>query len=607
MMEHKSLFVVPLIGALASTLISTHVEAAANFTISPTPGKTIPTTITTGQTVSAFYTVRNNTASARIGYDVNGLPGTVMQNTSGVGSCSNPIILAKHGSCILQLDINAPVSSGFSICRKSSCTTATAPLNVVAFNPVPPVPPVPPVTNGVLLSAGGYTNNSASYPLLAASTNQGASWVYKVTSSQPSTSASFSGGDLVTATCIGDTCIGAGRYGNGYVYPFIISSIDGATTWAYTLDNTNVPADYSDGKGFTNVSCSNAANCIAVGYYGTNISKSYGMIATSQDKGLSWNYTLDSSNVPVDYDNSESLNAASCVGSICVTAGEYYDINSNRYGLAATSSDNGGTWNYTITSANPAPGYTAYARFSGVSCTSSSCVIVGQYTAGANEYPMIATSVNGGTSWSYTLDNSSPTPTGYTNNASLTNVSCQGSNCVAGGMYITATDYALIAFSSDAGANWTYTLDNTQLPSDFVKIRNKEVIVSCSGLTCIGVGGYNTTTVVFPFIVTSSDGGATWTYTFDSNSSMPVDYMAAGTFASASCTGKVCIASGAYQNSLAKTIPMTVQSTDGGLTWTYAVTSASPALPSNFNGGSFNSSASSTKSYLPESLRFMQK
>lgn len=102
---------------------------AANFSI--TPVGALPTLITPGQTVTATYNITNLTSMTRYGYSIQGLPaGKVTQNTTAP-NCPSSITLAPNASCQLQLDITAPVSSSFALCKQTSCTTASASLNVL--------------------------------------------------------------------------------------------------------------------------------------------------------------------------------------------------------------------------------------------------------------------------------------------------------------------------------------------------------------------------------------------------------------------------------------------------------------------------------------------
>ncbi|MFI4919218.1 MAG: hypothetical protein ACHP65_06655 [Legionellales bacterium] len=118
-------------------LLVTQGVFAANFNISPYG--TLPTTVTTGQSVSAYFTVTNMTNTARNGYVVQGLPTTVTQNTTSP-KCTNPINLGPNANCQLQLDITGAVSANFAICKGNSCTTATTPLSV-SLNTTPPATP----------------------------------------------------------------------------------------------------------------------------------------------------------------------------------------------------------------------------------------------------------------------------------------------------------------------------------------------------------------------------------------------------------------------------------------------------------------------------------
>ena len=117
---------------------------AANFNI--TPFGTLPTTVSAGQTVSAYFTLTNLTSTPRDGYVLQGLPASVTQNTTSP-NCSNPINLHPQASCRLQLDISGAVSSNFAICKGSSCTTSSVALNV-SQSAAPLVPKFAYVTQG---------------------------------------------------------------------------------------------------------------------------------------------------------------------------------------------------------------------------------------------------------------------------------------------------------------------------------------------------------------------------------------------------------------------------------------------------------------------------
>ena len=130
-MSNKSATKLKKICVAVALLCSQNVFSASNFNI--TLSGTYPATVTTGQTVSAYYTVTNMTHSARNGYALQGLPTTVTQNTASP-NCTNPINLEPSQSCRLQLDITGAVSSNIAICRGNSCAMSNTPLNVKQTN-----------------------------------------------------------------------------------------------------------------------------------------------------------------------------------------------------------------------------------------------------------------------------------------------------------------------------------------------------------------------------------------------------------------------------------------------------------------------------------------
>ncbi len=104
--------------------------ASANFNIIPTPGSIIPSTVPPGETVSAFYTITNQSNRQLNGYSLQGLPSTVVVSTAG--TCSNPVSLSSYASCQLQLDISGTAVGNFALCKSYNCTSAGTPLNVQA-------------------------------------------------------------------------------------------------------------------------------------------------------------------------------------------------------------------------------------------------------------------------------------------------------------------------------------------------------------------------------------------------------------------------------------------------------------------------------------------
>ncbi|MFI4918957.1 MAG: hypothetical protein ACHP65_05320, partial [Legionellales bacterium] len=341
--------------AIASLLTTGAASAAANLSIAPTAGLPLPTSLYAGETVYAYYTVTNNTHSTRSGYSLQGLPASVTQNTQNPAYCSNPVTIPSHSSCTLQLNITGPVQSGFILCNGSSCASAALPLNVKQLNTPPPA-----------VAAGAYQSTNPgnnSYPLLATSNGSGL-WTYTIDSYTTILPDDYvtgipynQTGRLVfnSASCSGQTCLAVGAYSNSssfsrVQYPLIASSKDGGNTWIYTLDSataTSVPANFNNGGNFKSASCS-GQTCVTAGFYSNGSGFSgvqYPLIASSQDGGNTWSYTLDSAtatSVPADFNGDGNFNNVSCSGQTCVTAGFYSNgsgFSGVQYPLIASSQD----------------------------------------------------------------------------------------------------------------------------------------------------------------------------------------------------------------------------------------------------------------------------
>lgn len=144
-MNKKSLFSFKKSWA-AFLLFSVQSVFAANLTIDPLPDVTLPTTVSPGQTVVAYFTVTNPNSFALDGYQVRGAPSSVAQDSSApnyyndLPICSTPVNLPANSSCLLQLDITGPVADSFALCKGSSCSTSSEPLAVTSTPaPVNPV------------------------------------------------------------------------------------------------------------------------------------------------------------------------------------------------------------------------------------------------------------------------------------------------------------------------------------------------------------------------------------------------------------------------------------------------------------------------------------
>ena len=136
-MNKKISFKLNKLYAVMVLLVAQNAFAAANFNI--VPDGALPTSVNAGETVSAYFIVKNNTSSTRASYHIEGLPSTVTQNTTSP-NCPALINLEGNASCRLQLDITGAVNNAkVAICYNNSCTTGNTPLNVTV-NSTPPAP-----------------------------------------------------------------------------------------------------------------------------------------------------------------------------------------------------------------------------------------------------------------------------------------------------------------------------------------------------------------------------------------------------------------------------------------------------------------------------------
>ncbi len=589
------------------------VAQAANFNITVKEGTTLPTMIGAGGLASAYYTVTNQTNSARNGYVVQGLPQSVTQNTTGL-NCGNPLNLDAHASCTLQLDITAPVVTNFALCLGSSCTTAATPLNVVLepgfsqllvgsydnfdYNVVPLLaervsntsswvyPPsiitnlpsdyeaggdglfdASSLTSGLLIAAGYYNNAVHQYPWLAQSSGMG-DWTYSINSQTPALPDDFSDYGLFNATaCVGLWCVAAGSYYSigSYDYPLLAQTTDAGQTWSYAVDGANAPSDIvigGGGLGFFSAACGNDLCIAAGGYAGPDYQ--YPLLMQSIDHGSTWVYQIDSQLLPEDYANSGQFNGAACDGGFCIAAGGYVDLKGEtNLGMPLVAQNNGpeNSWVYSINGQSPGQpsnpvlpeDYFSGANFSAAACSSQICVAAGQYNSSAEGFgacPLLAQTTNQGTDWIYSMDCSTST-----------------------------------------------------LPSDY---SNEAVFraAGCSGNFCIAVGYYNNGNAQVPLLAQTRDAGQTWAYVSQGTWALPSDFVY-GYFTSAACSGNTCLASGQYSNNQGY-FPLAMQSIDGGVTWTATIDSSS-VLPSDyFNCGSFFGSCLGAPSMLPDSLQVLR-
>jgi hypothetical protein len=237
-----------------------------------------------------------------------------------------------------------------------------------------------------------------------------------------------------------------------------------ATAFAVTETWSVIPSPSpgNEGNVLNDVSCSDANDCMAVGYYQSN--------STYESLAEVWNgsdWTVTPSPNPTVQDT--LLNGVSCTSpTMCVAVG--YAAAGN---VALTELWNGTGW--TVLSSIGVEG-----QLYGVSCTSAaSCAAVGvQYHPSQS---LVATW--DGTSWTVT-----PSPNPGDSTAELHGVSCtDATHCLAVGAGGTNPESTIAEAWN--GTTWT-TLSSTNPGSEL----NSLVRVTCVTWTnCLAVGGYSST------------------------------------------------------------------------------------------------------------------
>lgn len=444
----------------------------------------------------------------------------------------------------------------------------------VAFNAQANIP---------LVASGTYTNSDAQYfPMLARSVD-GATWDYGIDSKHlPTLFVNDSENRFTETSCTTDVCVSVGKYLSGMplartYYPMLAVSVDQGENWEYALDSSDTVEDFSANGRLEDVSCA-AQVCVVVGSYENKVLQ-YPLLVVSQDNGATWEYKIDSREVPKDLVDGYFYNV-SCTADICVAGGTYFNGVTN-FALLAMSVDNGVTWEYVIDSKTVPDDFAAYSAIEDVSCSSDMCMAVGTYESQNTQshYPMVITTHNNGEDWEY---QSVGAPDDRVGNAVFTSSSCSTGSCIAAGYYATERGYyPMLASSVDKGVTWTYGVDSQNSPADFSNM-GLFVGASCTQNICIAGGYYFTDMASLPMIVMSTDLGATWTYveqTLPGGSNLAM-------LNGVACQDTTCIAGGEYKvrngDGTTSVYPLLSVSTDNGATWDYQI-NGEQYLPDDFS------------------------
>jgi hypothetical protein len=259
------------------------------------------------------------------------------------------------------------------------------------------------------------TNYAAATPIPHASVYNGTTWAASTVPTP--TGATFT--ELSSVSCpVSTTCYAAGSYRTVNTTDRPLVDRWNGTTW--TAQTLTLPGGFTSAQ-LSDVSCTTATTCTAVGYYDT-------VAQPRRAMALRWNGTSWAVQSPIHPSGAtESLlqGVACTAATICLAVGSYTDASSTQHALAQTWA--AGSWTQK-TVADPAGG--TDPSLTDVACyttPSTGCNAVGGYSGATSIEPMAANWNN--TAWSLATV---PQPTGASNSA-LSGVSCPTSTCIATG------------------------------------------------------------------------------------------------------------------------------------------------------------------------------
>jgi Bacterial Ig domain len=289
------------------------------------------------------------------------------------------------------------------------------------------------------------------------------------------------------------------------------------------------------------VSCSTSSDCMAAGWTSINAAA----VVNTTNGGTNWATDF------VAPDGVDDLVAVSCpTSTVCTAVGDAVGGIGNTgstqnfgSGVVVNTADGGATWTQQTLPA-------ATGSLGAISCASVSvCEALGNTSSGGSA---IVGTTDGGATW---LDQVVPSGFAAGDGLVCSSDPCGGMSCPSTSD-CTAVNGTSVIGTTNGGTNWT---------SESVSSGESLDAVACSSTTrCTAVGSTTTSDPSDPAIVATSDGGATWTAeTPPSGFSSPNGFSTS--LVSVVCPSTTsCVALGDIVNT---SLPI-ISTSDGGATWT---------------------------------------
>jgi len=426
-------------------------------------------------------------------------------------------------------------------------------------------------TGANCVATGSYINVATplySSPLSYQTSNNGTSW----TTTTPVLNLTVGTQGILTGVACdgttGQTCSAVGRYLKAFSSsnaPLAYKSVNGGSTWT----TSTLPTLSSTMANLYSVSCDSTANtCMAAGNYTTSAGILTPLTYITNDSGASWTQTSTLPLLPTSLSNNAVIDSIFCNtadASQCALVGWYGKTVSSA--LSYYTTDSGATW---IDNSPPVSGHSA-SYLLGVSCeaTATTCTTVGAYTNGTTSSPLIYSSTDSG----ITLTNQALNSGNLIGSLNAVACSVGGGSCTSVGSYFPNGPAAnpLGYASPDAGVTWS-AIDFSSILPEFA-LEGNLYDVACSTNQCSAVGQYSiSSTNALPLSIASSDGGVTWI----TSPGLPTPPSGGtnGILSGVACgqvDNTLCSSVGAY-NDGTNIIPMSFTSSDGGSHWTMSNT-----------------------------------